>query len=281
MEIQKQEATLQWYIDLINADLNQLSMGDKMKLIGDAITIIDEKTPVPFKKDGVALLPYDKSSGDDRDLVGADEWGDRVGIWLKEDKLAICQNTIKSCFLDMMQIFNNARDQIKEIGIDFFKQRNSLPLYQTNFKNVYIKVELPIIEPELNLTEVSPEQLKKKKVKTSTYDTETQILLEEFDKTSPNVSHMTETDEITLLNFFIMEIQQASLVFFKKCIECGNWYIHKSKRKRLFCSPQCAMRKANRDKRKSIKDQDPDKYKKELAAGRKRAKKSYRKRTEK
>jgi hypothetical protein len=92
---------------------------------------------------------------------------------------------------------------------------------------------------------------------------------------------MTETEEITLLNIFIMEIQQAFLGFFKKCIECGNWYIHRSKRKRLFCTPQCAMRKANRDKRKSIKDQDPDKYKIELAAGRKRAKKSYRKRTKK
>jgi hypothetical protein len=41
------------------------------------------------------------------------------------------------------------------------------------------------------------------------------------------------------------------------------------------------MRKANRDRRKSIKEHDPDEYKKELAAGRKRAKKSYRKRAEK
>jgi hypothetical protein len=41
------------------------------------------------------------------------------------------------------------------------------------------------------------------------------------------------------------------------------------------------MRKANRDRRKFIKNNDPDKYEKEKAAGRKRQKKSYRKRTKK
>jgi hypothetical protein len=79
------------------------------------------------------------------------------------------------------------------------------------------------------------------------------------------------------LLYFYIALQASSISPLKKCSECGTPYVNKNKRKRAFCSLQCSMRKANRDRRKHVKKHDPDEYKKELKAGRKRAKKSYRK----
>jgi hypothetical protein len=105
--------------------------------------------------------------------------------------------------------------------------------------------------------------------------------VEAFKYTPIDLSHKGSIEEETLLLYFCIVLEGAYFGSFKKCIECGTLFVHTSKRKRLFCTPQCAMRKANRDKRKSIKDHDPDKYKKELAEARKRAKKSYHKKKKK
>ena len=50
-----------------------------------------------------------------------------------------------------------------------------------------------------------------------------------------------------------------------------------SKKDKIYCSSKCGIRKANRDRRKRIKETDPEKYNKELKKGKERATKSYEK----
>lgn len=85
----------------------------------------------------------------------------------------------------------------------------------------------------------------------------------------------------TLLYYFFRSLEGLPLKAIQSCIECGSFFIHTTKRKKIFCSNKCSMRKANRDRRKRIKEKDKDKYEHELAEGKKRAQKSREKRIKK
>lgn len=45
----------------------------------------------------------------------------------------------------------------------------------------------------------------------------------------------------------------APLKAFRKCPECGKWFVHLSKREKQFCSNRCASRYGIREKRKEAK----------------------------
>jgi len=283
MQDQTQKSTIQWYLDLLNMDLDALSLGEKMKLNSDAIMIYYGMGPCLFGEDCENLFPSNRS------LVLIDRAGNRetpektVGDWLKEDKLTRTQQRLQTSFSNILQNYHAARDQIIKTGSSFFKMGNSLFLEEVNFENINIRIWSLIWEPPLYLELPRDESPKKNSTKLTVgaVSTETSIYLEALANAPIIISFQAPTVEETLQIYFYRELLKTSLDFFKKCSECGNWFIHTSKRKRLFCTPQCAMRKANRDRRKSIKDHDPDEYKKELVEGRKRAKKSYRKKTKK
>jgi len=49
----------------------------------------------------------------------------------------------------------------------------------------------------------------------------------------------------------------------------------------MYCSNPCAARKSNRNRRKKLKDEEPEAYKEELQKNRSRAKKSYERKVKK
>ena len=64
----------------------------------------------------------------------------------------------------------------------------------------------------------------------------------------------------------------------RQCFECEHYFVHTSKREKIYCSNKCAAKKNARDKRAELKKEKGHEYKQVLADGRKRAKKSYAKR---
>jgi hypothetical protein len=82
-------------------------------------------------------------------------------------------------------------------------------------------------------------------------------------------------DEDMLTLIFLGAIDGLSVDIFRRCKECLHWYVHSSRRARLYCSNLCAARSANRARRSRDKAIRPEEYERELAAGAKRARRSY------
>jgi predicted amidophosphoribosyltransferase len=61
----------------------------------------------------------------------------------------------------------------------------------------------------------------------------------------------------------------------RQCAECQKWFLHISEKIKLYCSNRCAARKATRDSRARIKEEQPKKHKAILAKNRERAHEHY------
>lgn len=163
------KAKLQWFIDFIQTDVEKISLGEQLKLIGDILTII-EATPEPEKK---------------------------IKSWLTKEHLPKCQQTLRTCFWDWLQ--GNRTEW-----------------------TINLKVGLYVESP------VTPES-------------------------RPRIMYEAETVDETLLAYFLTELGNWTTGALIKCAEskCGKWFIHTSKRRRIFCSPRCAIRKSNEERRKT------------------------------
>lgn len=81
--------------------------------------------------------------------------------------------------------------------------------------------------------------------------------------------------EMVLLFIFLNSLNSLPIKCLRRCEECGRWFIHVTKRERMYCNNLCAARKSTRDRRIKTKSEDPAAYEKELKKSRKRARKSY------
>jgi hypothetical protein len=62
------------------------------------------------------------------------------------------------------------------------------------------------------------------------------------------------TLEASLFFNFIRLLEGIPVGAFHKCPECRNWFIHTSKRKKVYCSNQCAARHITRRKRAAMSE---------------------------
>lgn len=82
-------------------------------------------------------------------------------------------------------------------------------------------------------------------------------------------------EEETLTYHFLRSLHGAKLSQIKLCPECGQYFLHTTKRDKIFCSNLCAARKGARDRRAKMKEDAPDKYQEILKQNKERAHKSY------
>ncbi|MFH1952214.1 MAG: hypothetical protein ABIL06_11430, partial [Pseudomonadota bacterium] len=87
-----------------------------------------------------------------------------------------------------------------------------------------------------------------------------------------------DTDDESLLLRFLTALDGFKISSLRQCPECDRYFLHTSKRIKEFCSNKCAARKANRDARARIREEDPKRYEVELKKGASRARASYKKR---
>lgn len=78
-----------------------------------------------------------------------------------------------------------------------------------------------------------------------------------------------------VLFHFLYSLHNLPISAIYQCPECSKWFIHTTKRERIFCSNKCAAKSGVRRKRASIKSDDPDEFNKELREGATRARNSY------
>ena len=83
------------------------------------------------------------------------------------------------------------------------------------------------------------------------------------------------SQEQSLLFHLLQVLDGVPLAVFKKCSECGKWFVHANKRKRRYCSRTCSTRSAVRKHRERLKAEDPQAYERMLEEARRRARESY------
>lgn len=88
-------------------------------------------------------------------------------------------------------------------------------------------------------------------------------------------------EEETLIYHFIRSLHGAKLSQIKQCPECGQHFLHTTKREKTFCSNLCAARKGARDRRAKLKQETPQKYQEILEQNKERAHRSYVKKVQK
>lgn len=259
MKGKSQILCVQWFMDFINTDLGTLTLGERMKLTTDAINIIYGLGPLLFndQKPKKNLLPPQRWHSD-RPME------EILVEWRKGEKLEICQKHCKEFFQNMKQRFKSTLDEVKEGRKPIPDLENYFCLGQTSF-NVNVRIETPILQWE---------DLEREGEDVTAHISEEALL-----KAPIHLAFKAPNDEDTLLFYFCQALEGLPFGTYRTCedIKCDNWYVLKDKRKRRFCSNKCGVKTANRERRRKLKEENGEEYKKYKAAGKKRATKSYNK----
>ena len=251
---------LKWFIDFLNTDLDTISTGERMHLAYDVLIISYGMGDLLFNYEKTTLPP------ERWDLEKPAEEITRELI--KGDNLKAYQKRLKDIFLDLIKNYKDAYDFIKEGNKPISDLKHFFELNETSIKiKINMKLRTPILEWETLM-------------KHGDYIT-ARIPKKRLLKAPIHISVKAQKHEDTLLYFFFQALEGLQLDALRNCIECGRFFIHTNRRKKIFCSSKCSMRRANRDRRRRIKEKDKDKYEFELAEGRKRAKKSLERRNRK
>lgn len=268
MNDQTRQKALRWFINFINADLGTLHISDKVKWTLEAVIVIDGMVSWRFDDTNAPGRPFSKRL---KEKKGIDE---TLGDWKKNNKLEKCQKRLKEFFAIYVE---NAKAALKHASEDekpFSELKNYFQLAQIRLQDLNIQAEMLVRPVGASIDDIFTEIIEDREVPTR--------ITEEAILGSPvNLAFKAQTEEDTLLFYFLMALYSFPLGSIRACNECGKFFVHVSKKKKMFCSSNCAVRKANRDRRKRIKDSEPEKYKKERDKGKKRSAKSYKQRMEK
>lgn len=239
-----QKGRLEWFLNFINLDLNNIPFGEVVKLLAE----------INFIQQGI--FPNDNPK-----LVQSECASTLFKMWA-DDKRGKAESVLNLYQSRLKHFMENMQDVIKKasrpiVGVDVKTKEESIFLengfggWQTLgdiSSPVQIKAEFPAIGDTGHIGD--------RVIKTAITATKT---------------------EDTLLIYFIQSLSGITIGNLKPCPECGNWFLHTSKRIKLFCSNKCAARKVSRDRRQRLKDEESETYDKELKEGAKRARKSYEK----
>lgn len=223
---------LRWHLDFINLEIGELSHGERLKWITEAIYI------VAF---GVPRLQVHAYLGDKLPTTK------KISQWNKGTRLEDCQLLLKGSFDALMTKIQQNVDVIdgKAPKKKFFA---TFANFETSTKTLVQFRHHPPSD------------------------------LDTFFKMKLHTILRAEKDENTLLQSLYQALDGVQIGSLRVCDECGNYFLHTSKKEKIFCTNKCAARKASRDRRERIKN-DPKKHAEELKKAAIRARKSYVKRT--
>jgi hypothetical protein len=74
--------------------------------------------------------------------------------------------------------------------------------------------------------------------------------------------HLQEESLVKRATFFFMRLLDGLPVSsIRKCIGCGHYFLHLTKREKEYCTPSCASRSIQQKKREDLRKNHPRKYK--------------------
>lgn len=240
---------LKWFVKFASLDIDGLEIGGLAKLKAEICFLL---TRGLWKQDG-----YLTSTEEEEKLISNYDQ-------ITTQKVKELQNGFVNEFDAAMKKI----DQFREAkGLDQWSQ----PKILSDFSNITEKNPTVTLTPELGIMCLA-----------ETKETKNGLLIRgESGWRDKGFFHIASERDISvsmLLLLFIRALDGVSISVFRRCDECGHWFLHTSKRERRYCSNLCAARKGNRDRREAKKRNSRDEYEKELEDGRKRARNSYVKR---
>jgi hypothetical protein len=247
---ERQIMQINYFLNFINLKIQNLKEHERHEWISEALSVVD--TGLPTHEFGIYRRP-------------AESWSYlKIAQWDEENKLEQCQTLLKEL---LEEVISNIEEGIT-LRKDW-KPHGQLTLGNT-FKMIESKVKF-IIQSH-DLAGFEGKVVKDGKGKEQGY---MRVNRDKLYESKLHISIFTESDEMTLLLTFIQSLEGIKIGFLRKCPECGNWFFHTKKTKKIYCENKCAARKISREKRQKLKETKPRKYKKMIAENAKRARKSY------
>lgn len=225
---------LEWFLEFLNLDLGRISMGERAKWSVE----IEEMLAGRFDLD--ELEP--KAPSVSRAIA------DRIELSsLDRIDLELYQKELKKFFASMISKIESTRDSlgrgyIPEEDFDHNPSLNCLAVRN-------ITVELRAMIPHWDIETETDSKGKNRQL--------FRLGPESISDTTISLSFSTHTNVDALLFRFCLALEDAPINSFRKCQECGRWFIHLSRREKHFCSNPCASRYGVRKKRQSIKEEGP------------------------
>jgi hypothetical protein len=248
---------LEWFLNFFNLKIEELDRGDRLKWITEALYMIEFGRP----KIGLRMYPIP-------DKITSQK---RITEWDKDNRLERCQKLVKDFYINLMKNIENSIDT----------RKNWLPRNNFGFnKSIFIKfdtqanvrVQVPVssgVEWKIENEDTDNEQLFCRINRKKMYERKL------------HVTFNTISDEDSLLLAFCQSFEGIPIGAFRTCPECDKFFLHLSKKQKVFCNNKCAARSGSRAKRHHIKKNDPKAYEKMIVDGAKRARKSFKKRQKK
>jgi len=252
---------IQWFLDLIDHDYKKNGYGNELKLMAETYMMVH------FGHTNIPRPRTHRITWQNDEMYEEDYFSEDVLEWLKGQAYYNCVKRLRDFFLNLMK----SKEAILKYSEDWDSEyRRQDCLADINI-HINTRIEVPIPDPKIKTINKGQDK----------QQTMFKLPLNNYLKTPIKIATKATSDEETLLFHFCQSIDGIPIGAFRQCPECDKYYIHISKRKRIFCSPKCAMRDTNRKKRSKIKKTDPNAYAIELKEGSKRARKSYVKKVKK
>jgi hypothetical protein len=278
---------LEWFLNFMNLDLDQMPPREKYNLFVDLLAVSRGFNP----EEEYPRFTVDE---DAKSILLSLKWGDtyRLQKRLKEFFESIMQkiNTLQNYhgmwqplkdFEQLAWLTKVETTQSIEIGVNIWKATNGKIEAKTQ--------QLTIADDEDGLIEedASADRRLVREIVAWAKDVRQKYgdgsNLFRFDqvalKNSPIIisAFSPSNDEQSLISQLIQALDGVPLGALCRCPECDNWFLHISKHNREFCSNKCAARMNSRGRREKLKKEKPKAYEQELKDGAQRARKSYEK----
>ena len=247
---QEQKDSLEWFLEFLNVDLASLDDGGRAKLSTEIAMV----------------LGYARWNGINEYVPS--EILDRYRL-NQGAELQRLQQCLSIFFGEiMMKVYG---------AIDFIHDQEFLQIYEPLLSQLKTLSEMePNIQATLSM------QLEEKRgwdwghvpkdIVHSVIWEETAVKRAVF-----RVDVVARKDESSLLYNFMLALDGVPLFSLRQCEECLAFFLHLSKRDRLYCSNQCAAKSGNRRRYQKIKVENSPAYHAELVKGRERAHVAYKK----
>jgi hypothetical protein len=220
---------VKWFINFLNTDLRKLSMMEKGRLAGDICLLLASqkysKAPPPGSlifEEG--LNRGQPRSSEDKEFLLA--WRD----YMKSGPMALDLGRLQ----DHLSVF-------------FRELMSNVQRVRAGLDNLLLG---SVFVPTTVFLRVGPTLMESRQESSG------------VDSLPVTLTFTADTDENTLLLFFIKTLEGVPLSAFGSCDECRRWFIQLSKKKKRFCSSRCAARygmRAVRKQKKKEAEENPDK----------------------
>jgi hypothetical protein len=245
---------IQWFLSFLNYDLSEIDYDEKMKITSQAISIIFGMPEFVFGEADKPEMPADRWK-EDATLM------DTIILWQKENKLEVCQEYLMRHFESIMQTINEAKTFAKGWNPEF---RNYFCLNKID-SELKMRLESPLIEFDHRVIN------KGEKDENVLFRLKKDSLL----NAPIRLAFKAKMDEITLLFYFFEALKGVPLGALRQCPECERYFLHVTKKHKIYCTNNCAAKGSVRQKRKRMKKTDPEEYRKELAKDADRSRRYY------